>query len=59
MATALITAMTGQNGSYMAGRLIAKGYRVIGVDRDIQKVKESLPSGILKGVELIEWDTLE
>lgn len=59
MATALITGITGQDGSYMAELLIAKGYRVIGAVRDIQKAKESLPSDMLYGVELIEWDMLD
>jgi len=47
MATALITAMTRQVGSYMAGLLIAKGYRVMGAVRYIRKAKESLLSELL------------
>lgn len=58
MATALITGITGQDGSYMAELLIAKGYRVIGAVRNIQKAKETLPSVLLHGVELVEWDML-
>ena len=58
MATALITGITGQDGSYMAELLLSKGYRVMGAVRDIQRAKESLPSELLNGVELVEWDML-
>ena len=33
MKTALITGVTGQDGSYLAELLLAKGYRVVGVVR--------------------------
>ena len=33
MPTALITGVTGQDGSYLAELLLAKGYRVVGVVR--------------------------
>lgn len=58
MKTALITGITGQDGSYLAELLLAKGYRVIGAFRDSQKVKESLPAGLKNGVELVAWDML-
>ena len=32
MPTALITGITGQDGSYLAEFLLAKGYRVIGME---------------------------
>ena len=41
MKIALITGITGQDGSYMAEPLLAKGYRVIGV---IQYKKFRVPS---------------
>jgi GDP-D-mannose dehydratase len=47
MATALITAIIGQDGSYMAGLLKAKGYRVMGAVRYIRGVKKSLLSELL------------
>jgi len=59
MKTALITGITGQDGSYLAELLLAKGYRVIGAFRDSQKVKESLPAGLKNGVELVAWDMLD
>src|SRR3954466_8535159 len=33
MKTALITGITGQDGSYLAELLLSKGYRVVGVSR--------------------------
>ena len=34
--TALICGISGQDGSYLAGLLLSKGYRVIGTARDAQ-----------------------
>ena len=33
MKTALITGITGQDGSYLADLLLSKGYKVVGVKR--------------------------
>jgi len=59
MKTALITGVTGQDGSYLAELLIAKGYRVIGAVRDVQLTVESLPSTLVGRVELVEWNVLD
>lgn len=59
MPTALITGITGQDGSYLAELLLAKGYRVIGAVRYRQKAKESLPAGLRNSVELVAWDMLD
>lgn len=59
MKTALITGITGQDGSYLAELLLAKGFRVIGAFRDSQKVKKSLPAGLKNGVKLVAWDMLD
>lgn len=59
MKTALITGVTGQDGSYMAELLLAKGYRVIGTTRDCEKAKEQLPIELKNRVVLVEWDTLD
>ena len=59
MATALITGVTGQDGSYMAELLISKGYRVVGVVRDIKKSLELPVSGLANNVELVSWDMLD
>ena len=52
--TALITGVTGQDGSYLAELLLARGYRVVGVvrDPDADRAREAL--GL--GVELTTWD---
>ncbi len=59
MKTALITGVTGQDGSYLAELLIAKGYRVVGAVRDVQLAVESLPSTLVSRVELVVWDVLD
>ena len=56
---ALITGVTGQDGSYLAEQLLAKGYRVIGAVRDSQHAKELLPAGLKNSLELIAWDMLD
>lgn len=59
MPTALITGITGQDGSYLAELLLAKGYRVIGAARDPQQVSTALPGGGEGAVELVAWDMLD
>jgi GDPmannose 4,6-dehydratase len=58
MKTALITGISGQDGSYLAEFLLAKGHRVVGTARDIQTAKGALPAGLINGVELVAWDML-
>lgn len=58
MKTALVTGITGQDGSYMAEVLGAKGYRVIGAVRNSHSAKVSLPVGLKDHVELVVWDML-
>lgn len=57
--TALITGITGQDGSYLAELLLAKGYRVIGAVRDPQQAAAVLPGGLMGAVELVAWDMLD
>jgi GDP-D-mannose dehydratase len=59
MPTVLITGITGQDGSYLAELLFAKGYRVIGAVRQRQNAKESLSTVLKNSVELIVWDMLD
>ena len=59
MTTAIITGISGQDGSYMAELLLAKNYRVIGAARDVQKAKMALPANIVSNIEFIEWDMLD
>jgi GDPmannose 4,6-dehydratase len=58
MPTALVTGITGQDGSYLAELLLAKGYRVIGAVRDGQDFS-ALPVGFQGVVELVAWDMLD
>ena len=59
MSIALITGITGQDGSYLAELLLDKGYRVIGVVRDTHKAKETLSSELVHGIKLVAWDMLD
>lgn len=59
MKTALITGITGQDGSYLAELLLFKGYRAIGAARSIQEAKKSLPPALMQSVELVAWDMLD
>lgn len=54
MSTALITGITGQDGSYLAELLVHQGVRVIGAVRDIEG--PSLLPALKDRIELIRWD---
>lgn len=56
---ALITGITGQDGSYLAELLVAKGYRVIGTARDQLRARAALPVEIADAVQLVAWDMLD
>ena len=58
MKVAIITGLSGQDGTYLAELLITKNYRVIGAVRDIQKSGELLPESLKNSVELTSWDML-
>jgi GDPmannose 4,6-dehydratase len=55
---ALITGITGQDGSYLAELLLAKNYQVIGVVRNLDNAKKSVLSTLKNNVQLVEWDML-
>jgi GDPmannose 4,6-dehydratase len=59
MLTVLITGITGQDGSYMAELLLAKGCRVVGTVRHIKNSKELLIPALVNNVELVSWDMLD
>ena len=59
MVTALITGVTGQDGSYMAELLLSKGYRVVGVVRDIKNFSEFPALRLANNVELVSLDMLD
>jgi GDPmannose 4,6-dehydratase len=56
MTTALITGITGQDGSYLAELLLAKGYSVIGTTRDMATALNQLPSSLHGNVQLVTWN---
>ena len=59
MKTALITGLTGQDGSYLAELLLAKDYRIIGAVRDVRQAADLLPSTLKDKVELVAWNMLD
>ncbi|HUL90804.1 MAG TPA: GDP-mannose 4,6-dehydratase [Burkholderiales bacterium] len=55
--TALVTGVTGQDGSYLAELLLGRGYRTIGVvRRDPGEARRSLPPEVAAHAELAVWD---
>jgi GDPmannose 4,6-dehydratase len=59
MRKALITGITGQDGSYLAELLLAKGYRVHGLARRSSHVSTGRIAHLLDRVELIDADLLD
>jgi GDPmannose 4,6-dehydratase len=59
MPTALITGVTGQDGSYLAELLLAKGYRVVGVVRRTSHDSYERIGHLLDRVEIVAADLLD
>jgi GDPmannose 4,6-dehydratase len=59
MPTALITGITGQDGSYLAELLLAKGYRVVGTVRRSSTTPYERIAHLVDRVELISADLLD
>ena len=59
MPTALITGVTGQDGSYLAEFLLAKGYRVVGVVRRTSHDSYERIGHLLDRVEIVPADLLD
>jgi GDPmannose 4,6-dehydratase len=59
MPTALITGITGQDGSYLAELLLAKGYRVVGVVRRSSTTPYERIAHLVDKVELVSADLLD
>src|SRR6476659_6061358 len=59
MPTALITGITGQDGSYLAELLLAKGYRVIGVFRRSSTTPYERIAHLVDRLELVSADLLD
>jgi GDPmannose 4,6-dehydratase len=56
MPTALITGITGQDGSYLAELLLSKGYRVIGVARRSSTVTSERIEHLLDQITVVQGD---
>ena len=56
MPTALITGITGQDGSYLAELLLKKGYRVVGVARRSSTVNTERIKHILDDIAVVQGD---
>ena len=59
MRTALITGITGQDGSYLAEHLLTKGYRVVGVVRRSSTTPYERIAHLVDRVELLSADLLD
>lgn len=59
MKTALITGITGQDGSYLAELLLAKGYRVVGVVRRSSTTPYERIAHLVDRIELVSADLLD
>ena len=59
MPTAIVTGITGQDGSYLAEFLLAKGYKVIGVVRRSSTTPYERISHLVDKVELVSADLLD
>jgi GDPmannose 4,6-dehydratase len=59
MKTALITGITGQDGSYLAEFLLAKGYRVVGMTRRSSTETDQRIAHIRDEIEIIQGDLLD
>ncbi len=59
MPTALITGVTGQDGSYLAELLLAKGYKVFGVVRRSSTTPYERIAHILDKIEFVSADLLD
>jgi GDPmannose 4,6-dehydratase len=59
MKTALVTGVTGQDGSYLVELLLAKGYSVIGSSRDVENARKQLPNKLVRNIQLVSLDLLD
>ncbi len=57
--TALVTGITGQDGSYLAELLLAKGYRVVGVVRRSSTTPYERIAHLVDRIELLSADLLD
>jgi GDPmannose 4,6-dehydratase len=59
MPTALVTGITGQDGSYLAELLLSKGYRVVGIVRRSSTTPYERIAHLVDQIELVSADLLD
>jgi GDPmannose 4,6-dehydratase len=57
--TALITGVTGQDGSYLAELLLSKGYRVCGLVRRLSSPNVTHLQGLQERIEIVDGDLMD
>lgn len=57
--TALITGVSGQDGSYLAEYLLAKGVRVVGTAREGAAAAARLPAALSEAIAVEPWDLID
>ena len=57
--TALLTGVTGQDGSYLAEHLLDQGYRVVGMTRRTSTVSYDRIAHIIDRIEIVQGDLLD
>jgi GDPmannose 4,6-dehydratase len=57
--TALITGITGQDGSYLAEHLLSEGYRVVGMTRRASTVTHERIEHLIDDIEIVQGDLLD
>jgi GDPmannose 4,6-dehydratase len=59
MKIALVTGVTGQDGSFLAELLLTKGYSVIGSSRNVENARKQLPTKLVENIQLVSLDLLD
>jgi GDPmannose 4,6-dehydratase len=57
--TALITGITGQDGSYLAEHLLTEGYRVVGMTRRASTMSNERIAHLVDDLEIVQGDLLD
>jgi GDPmannose 4,6-dehydratase len=56
MKKALITGISGQDGSYLTEQLLSKGYQILGTSRNAEAVKNQSIDYKKHKIEIVDWD---
>ena len=57
--SALITGISGQDGTYLAELLLRKNYKITGITRNIKTTKEKLPFALKNRIDLVSWNYID